>query len=162
MLQTLTAQIFFTRGWTPLFRDTITLYNFFHGVWHRHIIQSVDVGAVDASSKSATTGDARSSRLNILINCSSDKKVATSEGPRQYYPPKEYERLESPIESNAITFCEGKDFIVLGAVWSEDPVNDENYENGYYDHLYQTRDGVYMITSAAFFSLIPHFEIGAR
>ena len=145
-----------------MFKDVITLYNFFHGVWHRHIIAGVDAGAIDASSKSATTGDARASLVNVLINCSADKQIVTDAGLRQYYPPKAYAALASPIESKALTFTEGTDFIVLGAIRSEDPVTDDQYENGFYDHMYANQDGVYKINSAAFFGLIPHFEIGAR
>lgn len=145
-----------------MFNDTITLFNFYNGVWYRHIIPRVDIGAVDASSKTVSAGDTRSSSVTLLINTQFDKSIQTEGGVRIYLAPKEYARLADPILSQAITFDDKHDFIVLGAVYGDDPVNDDDYESGFYDHVYSRYDNVYRIVSAAWYGLIPHYEIGAR
>ena len=77
---------------------------------------------------------------------------------RQYIGPKSYEVLEST--RGYFTFRPGKDFFVVGNYSSVEPINDDDYDDGLYSVMNEAQDGVYMLTSATYFSLLPHFEIG--
>ena len=53
------------------------------------------------------------------------------------------------------------DFFYLGE-YSEEPISDEDYMEGFYDYMNSTFDGVFAITSVAKLDLIPHFEITGK
>ena len=73
---------------------------------------------------------------------------------------KAYNILASGID--AITFQPQTDFIMMGEYESTEPVNDDDYDAGFYDEMNSRYDSVYQIVSAVFYSLIPHFEIGVK
>ena len=43
-----------------------------------------------------------------------------------------------------------------------EPLTDDDYDEGLYHALNAERDGIYLISSAGFYGLLPHFEIGGR
>ena len=45
---------------------------------------------------------------------------------------------------------------------ADSSIPDTDYDGGFYHAMNTGRDSVYAVTSAAFFPLIPHFEIGGR
>ena len=79
---------------------------------------------------------------------------------RQYISPKAYAHLEAV--DGRFTFTPETDFVVVGNYSSQEPIDDDEYEDGLYQAMNEAQDGVYMITSATYFSLLPHFEIGGR
>lgn len=54
------------------------------------------------------------------------------------------------------------DFIFAGAWPDTEPLTDDDYDEGLYHALNAERDGIYLISSAGFYGLLPHFEIGGR
>lgn len=78
---------------------------------------------------------------------------------RVYAKPMLYAALEDP--SKTFTFTPERDFIVLGDHWSAEPLDDTG-EEGLYSEMNNALDDVYMISSAAYYRMIPHFEIAGR
>ena len=161
MYQTQTALICFMRGLIKMFNDIITVFNLNNGAWHSHVIRNTDAaGITHGATSTAVNGTTKSDNAVILINSTIDKSIQTEKGLLPYITPKAYAALENG--NNAITFQPQTDFIVLGEHYYDNPINDDDYETGFYDYVNSTLDNVYLIVSAAFYGLIPHFEIGAR
>lgn len=149
-----------------MFTDTVTLFNFHEdtGKWYLTVLSGVDL-QVDSASKVSTPGTTDSEdTVTLLIQSKRDKTVTVPDGngtkTKRYLGPKAYAVCEDP--EACITFKPECDFFFRG-VWSgTDPIPDEDYDSGFYHEVNETYDDVYLIKSASFLSLIPHFEIGGR
>lgn len=144
-----------------MYKDTITLYNYHAatGHWYTAVFEGVDLTGQRASSgmqHGVTSADA----VEIIIHARPDKAVETAQGVQQYLGPKVYAALADP--AGYFTFCPARDFIVAGSCPLEQPAAEDDYENGLFHKLNRERDGVYQITSAAWYSLLPHFEVEAH
>ena len=144
-----------------MYQNTITVFNFHKetGFWHLSVISGADLIAAKASSRSPD-GVNNADTVDIIVHCTAAKVVTTSAGGKSYTGPKEYAKCVDPESS--ITFTPECDFIYDGAWPDLSPINDDDYDEGLYHALNDTHDGIYMISSAAYFDLLPHFEIGGR
>lgn len=140
---------------------TITVFNLHEptGQWIPHVIDNTDAGASLAGGK-GRQGDTDHSALSVLIPCKPGMRIQTREGELRYVEPKGYTKSESA--DGILTFTPGQDFILIGAWDDPAPIAADEYEDGLYDALNDAYDDVFMITSAEYYSLIPHFEIGGR
>ena len=138
---------------------TITLFNLHNGVWYPSVISGVTVEEVVAISATETAGRTNSDAVELSIGTSCVKAITTSVGLKAYVTPKAYAVCTAPAD--CLTFKPEQDFIYVGE-WATDPIRDDEYESGLYHDFNEEHDGVYMITSAAWLGLIPHFEIGGR
>lgn len=145
-----------------MFDSTITLFNFHEGSgkWYLSTISGVDFGSTKSSSASKQ-GVINADAVELLVPCLQDKSITTGNGGlKSYAEPKEYAACADP--EKRITFRPERDFIYDG-VWNDlDPIVDGDYESGLYHELNDDHDGIFLIASAAFYSLLPHFEIGGR
>lgn len=143
-----------------MFDRTITLFNYHKasGLWHTTIIKGADIG-VSIASKATAVGTKNDDRLTILIPCKPNQSVTCKNGMvKNYLGAKAYNKCQNPTAF--FTFNPERDFIYDGE-WTEAyAYADEDYESGLYDAMNSEHDGVYMINSSAFYSLLPHFEIG--
>lgn len=146
---------------TGLFKDVITLFNFHakSGMWYPTIITDAHVIAARANSHS-TEGINSADSVDVQITSNTAQNVNSTEGVKSYTPPKEYAKTDTPSEY--ITFTPECDFFIFGSWDNLTPIDDDEYDEGLYSALNAEQDSVYMISSAAFYSLIPHFEIGGR
>ena len=144
-----------------MFQSTITVFNYHKqtGLWYPSVISGADLIATKASTR-ATDGVNNADAVDILINCTAAKVITTSAGGKSYTGPKEYAGCADP--ASCITFTPEQDFIFDGAWADLTPIDDEDYDEGLYHALNAAHDGIYMISSAAFYGLLPHFEIGGR
>lgn len=145
-----------------MYRDVITLFNFHKntGLWYPTVFSGVDIG-VSKASNPTTHGTNNGDTVNILIHCKPDKTLTTADGEeKSYLGAKAYSKCATPHAF--VTFKPECDFIFEGEWPDMSPVADEDYESGFYHEMNDNYDGVYMITSASFYGLIPHFEIGGR
>lgn len=144
-----------------MFNNTITLFNYHakSGKWYPSMIAGVDFGSTKSSSHT-TEGMNSADTVEILINCTAAKIITTSAGGKSYTGPKAYANCADP--ASCITFTPEQDFVFEGEWSSLDPIDDEDYDDGLYHALNAEYDGIYMISSAAFYGLLPHFEIGGR
>ena len=144
-----------------MYQNVITVFNFHEssGKWYPAVIRNTDL-LVNKSSGSTTSGKNNADTVELIIRCSADKRITTANGIKSYTGPKEYAKCSTPAEY--ITFKPECDFIYDGE-WPElVPISDDGYESGLYHALNDEYDGIYMITSASFYGLLPHFEIGGR
>lgn len=137
--------------------QTITLYNYHEPtkLWYTTVFEGVQLTATragNATMHGITDGDS----VNIIIPAAADKTADT----RQYIGPKAYAARDAPGEY--FTFWPEHDFVVVGNCPLEQPVSEDDYDNGLYHEMNHGQDEVYMITSASFYGLIPHFEVEGR
>lgn len=146
-----------------MYQDTVTLFNRRHSrdgdTWYPTVLTGVDLNA-DRATIAARYGSESKDKAVLHV------KYDWQDGPvvqgKSYLTPKLWAAAEAPAES--ITFAPGElfDFFIEGEWPDEEPVADNDYTGGFYDHLNRTADGVYAVTSASRFSVIPHFEITGR
>lgn len=146
---------------TGMFKDAITLFNFHKktGLWYPTIITDVHTIAAQANSHT-TDGINNTDSVEVQITSNAAQNVNSTEGVKSYTLPKEYAETNTP--DKYITFTPECDFFIEGRWDSLLPIDDDEYDEGLYNALNATQDGVYMISSATFYGLIPHFEIGGR
>lgn len=137
---------------------TVTLFNYHAKTnnWHTTVFGNADLlvtGAKSATPKGETNG----SSVDLLINVTADK--ASADG-KKYVGPKAYAATDTP--DAYFTFTPETDFFMEGDYSIAEPVSEDDYESGYYHEMNNIHDGVHMVVSAAYFPLIPHFEIGGR
>ena len=140
-----------------MYNDTITLFNYHEksGKWFYTVIQKADV-LINRSVSATTNGFNNSDSVSIIVRCTPAKSV----NGKEYFPPKKFSKCDDP--ESIFTFKPECDFIFEGKFESDEDIFDDDYDEGFYHAMNEEYDGVYMITSAAFFSLLPHFEIGGK
>lgn len=140
-----------------MFDQTITLFNHrkADNSWKLTVFHGVNVIAPKASEQT-TQGTNNGDAVEILLNASPDQMV----GELQYVPPKAYQALEDV--TGYFTLTPEVDFVVMGEETSDVPIVEDDYDEGLYQAMNDANDRVYMITSATWFGLLPHFEIGGR
>lgn len=146
---------------TGLFQDVITVFNYHKadGLWYPTVITNAHVLAVKASTH-VTDGYNNADTVEVHITSNKAQNVGTPDGSKSYTTPREYAITAHPAEY--VTFTPERDFFYVGR-WSDlTPVEDEDYDEGFYHAMNVENDGVYKISSASFFGLIPHFELGGR
>ena len=140
-----------------MFDCKVTLFNY-HATtkhWHTTVFDGVDL--LEASAKSATRqGETNGSSVDLLINVKPDKSYKG----KKYVGPKAFAAIGDPAAH--FTFTPETDFFMEGDYSLSEPVSEDDYESGYYHDMNNAYDGVHMVVSAAYFPLIPHFEIGGR
>lgn len=149
-----------------MYNDTITLFNRYPSKtqgdkWFPVVLHGVDVN-MDRAALIKTMGIDSSDTVSLHIKCSRDSQGQVFIGDKQYLLPKEY--IKQPLENlgNYITFKSGKefDFFYVGEWADSEPILDDDYRNGFYDHMNSEYDNVFAISTASgAYDLIPHFEI---
>lgn len=140
-----------------MYDQTITLFNYRQedNCWRTALFHGVNV--IEPRASTATTqGTNNGDAVEIILHCSKGMKA---EG-LQYISPKAYQAMEDVSE--CFTLTPEKDFIAIGEHTSDEPVSEDDYGEGLYQAMNDLYDGVYMISSATWFSLLPHFEIGGK
>ena len=140
---------------------TITLFNFHErtGNWYPTIFNQVSLTEAKADSATADAGIKNGDTIEAIIRTAADKSNTEYGVKVQYVGPKAYAALENPV--GYFTFATEQDFFFVGNAASG-IVSDDDYDEGFYHAMNKEHDGVYLVQSAAFYSLIPHFEIGGR
>lgn len=141
-----------------MYLDTITIFNKYEnrdGVhWFPTVIENVNLNIDRASIvKNYGTDSTDNAVLNVKYSKIGNKKIIDG---KMYLPPKEWANQVNDELPNTITFAFG-DFFVLGEF--PDQVNDDDYIDGFYNYMNSKYDHVFLVTSVAEFSVIPHFEI---
>ena len=144
-----------------MYGDTITVFNYHAatGRWFPSIISGADLLTTKANS-ATTAGGNNADTVDIIIHCTADKRIPASVGMKSYTEPKAYARCNSPARH--ITFTPECDFIFAGTWPDTEPLTDDDYDEGLYNAMNAAHDGIYLISTVSFYSLLPHFEIGGR
>ena len=148
-----------------MYSDTVTIFNRYESrlgdMWYPTVLRGVNFMS-DRSAIVQKYGE--QSKDNAVVNVRYDNvngKVFVVG--KEYFPPKEWDRQTNDMLTKTITFTPGEkfDFFYLGE-YSEEPISDEDYMEGFYDYMNSTFDGVFAITSVSKLDLIPHFEITGK
>ena len=148
-----------------MYSDTVTIFNRYESrlgdMWYPTVLRGVNFMS-DRSAIVQKYGE--QSKDNAVVNVRYDNvngKVFVAG--KEYFQPKEWDRQTNDMLTKTITFTPGEkfDFFYLGE-YSEEPISDDDYTEGFYDYMSSTFDGVFAITSVAKLDLIPHFEITGK
>ena len=150
-----------------MFHDTVTIFNrkrpmgFTGDVWYPTVLHGVEL-QTDRAAIVAKYGAESADRALLFIHYQTDDEDKKLVGGKEYLPPKAWQAEEDPAV--AVTFTPGGtfDFFIDGP-WPDDtPINDGDYTGGFFDHMKQTMDGVYAVTQASVFKVIPHVEVAGK
>lgn len=146
-----------------MFSDTVTVFNRYKSrlgdMWYPTVIYGANL-QIDKAAIIAKYG--AESKDNAILNIHYqlvDGQIVINGKP--YLPPKEWDVQTNDKLPNTITFTGGTDFdfFVLGEYPVIDPIADDDYLDGFYNHVNSSYDFVFSISSVAQYSTIPHFEI---
>lgn len=146
-----------------MYRDTVTLFNRSRKVGHDEfwptVLTGVDLNA-DQAAILAKYGAQSQDKAALHIRYAGTDGAITVGG-KTYYSPKQWQALTDAEKAEAITFQAGAgfDFFLVGSWDGSGPISDDDYTDGFYNHLNATQDGVYAVSSAAIYSVIPHVEV---
>lgn len=155
-----------------MYEHTITVFNFHEktGAWYTSVFSGVSLYDNASANATPNSGKVNASSIEAIIHVDQNQsaggsKMLSYQEPetnkaKSYAGPKAYAKLDDP--DDYFTFKPETDFFVTGNHSSNEPILDEDYEDGLYNAMNDTQDGVYMIASAIFYGLLPHFEIGGR
>ena len=144
---------------TDTFNGVLTVFNEHNGIWYPTVLKKASV-YVQMSESDTQKGFVNVGAVDINIQATKEQKLFTDNGLVQYVTPKEYAKLADP--QGYVTFCPEQDFIINGAYAQLTPVDDDDYDSGWYNEANSKLDGVHSIIACGWFSLIPHFEIAAK
>ena len=146
-----------------MYSEKITLFNHYKSrlgdMWYPTVIDGVNL-LIDKAAIVAKYG--AESKDNAILNIHYqivDGHILIDGKP--YLPPKEWESQTNDKLAESITFASGKDFdfFMLGEYTTTKPIADDDYVDGFYNHVNDEYDYVFAITSVAKYTVIPHFEI---
>ena len=149
-----------------MYTETITLFNRKRtengDVWYPTVMRGVDLNidkAAIASKYGAASQD--SAVLHVRYQMQGENIIVSG---KCWKPPKEWQKRTGDDSSGTFTFASGHflDFMFKGGAGIDAPVKDEDYAEGFYNYMNSKHDYVFAVTSAAVYSLIPHFEVTAR
>ena len=138
-----------------MYNDTVTIFTRAGDTWYTTLAQNADFNGNRAAILARYGENSKdNAELHLRIcgcGCVAGKK---------YVLPKEWDALTD--KSGSLTMREGDFFCVgdyssLGAT-----ISDAGHPKGLYNHMNRAYDDVYLITSVARYSVIPHLEVLAR
>lgn len=147
-----------------MYKDTVTIFNRFGDKWRATVLPNVDLNADQAAiiaKYGAESKDKASLHVRYAV-AEAGYSVVTDAGACVVKGAKEYTGEEGTVAFRPASTGEVVDFFLDGTWDGEAVIDDEEYDTGFFDYLSAARDGVYTITSAARYSVIPHFEILGR
>lgn len=166
-----------------MYRDTVTVYNRFSGdggvFWYPTVLRGVNLtltSGADRDRLGASSADRAVLNVRYRTTDEGELEVLTSECGKLWLPPKVWRAADHETRTGTLTFDPEGDFFCVGdtMVGDADVVGDADFVGvvvrdgefdpvlGFYGHQRSTRDGVFAISAAAIFSVIPHFEITGR
>lgn len=146
-----------------MFSDVVTVFNRYKSrlgdMWYPTVIHGVNLNIDKASITAKYGADSKDNAILSIHYLMDGEKIVVEE--KEYLPPKEWSRKESDKLSDNITFTSGTDFdfFMAGDYGSTEPIADDDYTDGFYNHMNRQHDFVFAITSVAKYSVIPTFQI---
>ena len=147
-----------------MYKDTVTLFNRRRegksDVFYPTILRGVDLND-DKAAVMAQYGAQSTDRAILHVKCRKENGVLMAGGKR-YLRPKEWQKDGDPAGS--ITFTAGQrfDFFWEGEWTGDSLIRDDDYKNGFYEHMNTNYDSVFAVTAAARYSVIPHLEVTGK
>ena len=141
-----------------MFTDAITLFNRIPGdrgepdTWLPTVIKGVNIN-IDRAAILAKYGAQCQDKavVNIRYEVQGGQIIVAG---KRFQPSKEWSQA-----ADTLTFTPAKDFFWAGE-WDGGVVSDADYgTEGFYGYTNRTTDNVFLISSVARYSAIPHFEV---
>lgn len=166
--------------YNPLYNDTVTIFCRYESrlgdTWYPTVLRNVDLNmdkAAIIAKYSAESQDNAVLNIHYKIEDLADgenyeyKQIPRLKGKKLivggkvWLPAKDWDRQVNDMLPNTLTFTDGQkfDFFYVGEWPNENPISDDDYLDDFYNHMKKNYDYVFAITSVAFYSVIPHFEI---
>lgn len=148
-----------------MYSDTITVFNRkasrLGDMWYPTILRNVNLN-IDKATLVQTYGE--NTADNVMLNVAYDLVDGVKTiGGKKYLLPKEWSKQTHDDCAKTITFASGEDFdFFMVGEYPEEPVNDDDYIDGFYNYMNKEYDEVYAITSVGIFSVIPHLQITGK
>lgn len=147
-----------------MYQDTITLFNrkkkSDNDVWYPTIIRNVNLN-IDKAAILAKYGAESQDKAMLSIRYKNNEQDVLIAG-KPWKPPIEWEEQVNELLPETMTFQSG-DIFMQGEWLGSNPIEDAEYEEGFYDYLSKKLDYVFLITEVSGpYVLIPHFEIMGR
>lgn len=154
-----------------MYSEKITLFNYYESkttgdaFWYPHILGNVDLntdkGAI-VKKYGPDASDTAQLHVKYSVNDSGQKVIVCKDGSVPWLPPKEWKKQTNDLLPETLTFSPESDFFWHGE-WEKGTVKDEDYREGFYQFMNQSKDSVFKITSVGGpYTLISHFEILAK
>lgn len=149
-----------------MYNDTVTLFNRYvrrdGGVWYPTVLKGVDLN-VDKAAILAKYGSESNDTARLHVKYRTENGVFYVRD-KVWLPPKEWENQTNDVMANSLTFAGGTDFdFIWAGEWSGGIVDESDYGiDGFYNYMNAHHDFVFMVSSVARYSVIPHFEILLR
>ena len=140
-----------------MYTDVITLFNRIPGArggpdaWMPTVIRGVNIN-IDRAAILAKYGAQCQDKavINIRYEMQGGQIIVAG---KRFQPSKEWSQT-----ADKLTFTPAKDFFWAGE-WDGGVVSDADYgTEGFYGYMNRTKDNVFLISSVARYSAIPHFE----
>ena len=142
-----------------MYTDTVTIFNRIRGdrgepdTWLPTVIKGVNLN-IDRAAILAKYGAECQDKAILNIRYNPDGMMVADK------------RWQEPMAWNhsddTLTFAPAKDFFWAGE-WDGGAVSDDGFgTDGFYGHMNRTKDNVFLISSVARYSVIPHFEVMGR
>ena len=146
-----------------MFSDVVTVFNHYKSrlgdMWYPTVIRNANL-LIDKAAIVAKYGAESKDAAMLSIHYHKEDGQIMIDG-KPYLPPKEWERQTNDKLADSLTFTSGTDFdfFMLGEYPTTEPIADDDYVDGFYNHVNDEYDYVFAITSVAKYTAIPHFEI---
>lgn len=141
-----------------MYTDVVTLFNRVPGprgepdTWLPTVIRGVNIN-IDRAAILAKYGAQCQDKSIVNIRYEMQDGQITVAGKR-FQNAKEWSQT-----ADTLTLAPAKDFFWVGE-WDGGAVSDADYDTeGFYGYMNRTRDNVFLISSVASYSAIPHFEV---
>ncbi len=149
-----------------MYDDTVTLFNRLHkrevDLWFPTVLRDADFNS-DRAAVVARYGSQSQDKAMLHVKYRQTESGILAGG-KLWLLPKEWAAQEETALASSLTFEAGEyfDFFLLGEWPDETAISDSDYRDGFFNHINRQRDFVFTVTSAARYSMIPHFEITGK
>ena len=138
-----------------MYIDTVTIFTRSGNEWYPTLVAGADFNANRAAIL-ARYGENSKDRSELHLRINSGNVAG-----KPFLQPKVWQALSAAEKTQSLSMQEG-DFFILGDFTSlayQGTVSDNVYAEGFYQYMNHSYDDVYLITSVARYSVIPHIEV---
>ncbi len=146
-----------------MYSDVITLFNHYKSrlgdMWYPTVIRGVNLNMDEAAIAQKNNFKSNDKALLNIHYQTVGGRIMVDGKP--YLPPEKWSNQTNDKLPETITFSSGNDFdfFMLGEYTTIEPIADDDYIDGFYNHVNDNYDFVFAVTSVGYYSVIPHFEI---
>jgi len=132
-------------------------------VWYATVMDGVSITDTVVESENGQAREHTGDNVRVVVRTQPESDGTVFVSGKEYLNPKEWNRADAISDSFSLKSGSDFDFFIYGDYDEFDGAKDSLYEpNGFYQYMRKNYDRVYVISSVALFTVLPHFEIGGR